>query len=209
MSQSRYEDLCKAFADARASFGAYRSECFFFAATFTRGFADYSGWPRENTSYENVAAPDAAPTQRIEEAMRLDADGFWAFGLRLSLDDAKGKGSVLVRVRFKKLETRYIISLYGFEDFEVAAPTPEALQPIYDSILNAVRRHFAYGLRLFLENGGRGLKIPITADQLAALGAPVRAEGAAAGAAKGPDPVRARPAKKPEERPAARGGKEG
>jgi hypothetical protein len=45
----------------------------------------------------------------------------------------------------------------------------EALQPIYDSILNAVRRHYAYGLRLFLENGGRGLKIPISADQLTGL----------------------------------------
>ncbi len=169
MSQSRYQDLCKAFAEARASFAAYRSECFFFAATFARGFTEYAGWPRENAGYEPVAGVDPAPTQRIEDAMHLDADGFWHFGFRLSLDEPKGRGSILVRIRFKKLETRYIISLYGFEDFEVAAPTPEALQPIYDSILNAVRRHFAYGLRLFLENGGRGLKIPISAEQLTAL----------------------------------------
>ena len=101
--------------------------------------------------------------------MHLDADGFWHFGFRLTLEEPKGKGSILVRVRFKKLETRYIISLYGIEDFEVAAPTPEALQPIYDSLLNAVKRHFAYGQRLFLENGGRGLKIPISAEQLTAL----------------------------------------
>jgi hypothetical protein len=208
MAQSRYQDLCKAFADARASFAAYRSECFFFAATFTRGFGEYSGWPRENTGYERLAAAEATPSQRIEDAMHLDADGFWHFGLRLSLEDPKGKGSVLVRIRFKKLETRYIISLYGTEDFEVAAPTPEALQPIFDSILNAVNRHFAYGLRLFLENGGRGLKIPISAEQLAALAAPVRAEAARTTRAAA-DGGRARPAKKPEERPAARGGKDG
>lgn len=169
MSQSRYQDLCKAFAEARASFAAYRSECFFFAATFARGFTEYAGWPRENAGYEPVAGSEPPPTQRIEDAMHLDADGFWHFGFRLTLDEPKGRGSILVRIRFKKLETRYIISLYGFEDFEVAAPTPEALQPIYDSILNAVRRHFAYGLRLFLENGGRGLKIPISAEQLTAL----------------------------------------
>jgi hypothetical protein len=169
MSQSRYQDLCKAFAEARASFGAYRSECFFFAATFTRGFTEYAGWPREGAGYEPVAGVDPAPTQRIEDAMHLDGDGFWHFGFRLSLEEPKGKGSILIRIRFKKLETRYIISLYGFEDFEVAAPTPEALQPIYESVLNAVKRHYAYGLRLFLENGGRGLKIPISADQLTAL----------------------------------------
>ncbi len=169
MSQSRYQDLCMAFAEARASFAAYRSECFFFAATFARGFTEYAGWPREHATFESVDGVGPEPTQKIEDATHLDADGFWHFGLRLGIEDAKGKGSILVRIRFKKLETRYIISVFGAEDFEVAAPTPEALQPIYDSILNAVRRHFAYGLRLFLENGGRGLKIPISAEQLAAL----------------------------------------
>ncbi|HEX9308783.1 MAG TPA: hypothetical protein VF894_14915 [Anaeromyxobacter sp.] len=169
MSQSRYQDLCKSMAEARARFGAYRSECFFFAATLARGFAEYSGWPREQVGYEPVVAAGGAPTPRIEDAMHLDQDGFWHLGLRLMLEEPKGKGSILLNVRFKKLETRYIISLVGFEDFEVAAPTPEALQPIYDSILNAVKRHFDYGLRLFLENGGRGLKIPISAEQLASL----------------------------------------
>jgi hypothetical protein len=169
MSQSRYQDLCKAFAEARGSFAAYRSECFFFAATFTRGFCDHAGWPRENVAYEPLAGGAGEPTQKVEEALHLDGDGFWHFGLRLALEDPRGKGSIPVRVRFKKLETRYIISLYGFEDFEVAAPTPEALQPIYESILNAVKRHYAYGLRLFLENGGRGLKIPISAEDLTKL----------------------------------------
>ena len=170
MSQSRYQDLSKSLAEARARFSAYRSECFFFAATLSRGFMEYTGWPRELVAYQPVSAAEGgAPTQKIEEAMHLDQDGFWHFGFRLTLDEPKGKGSILLRVRFKKLETRYIISVVGFEDFEVAAPTPEALQPIYDSIINAVRRHFDYGLRLFLENGGRGLKIPISADQLAAL----------------------------------------
>jgi hypothetical protein len=169
VSQSRYQNLCRSLGDARERFNAYRSECFFFAATFARGFAEYSGWPRELVTSENVAGAAAIPKARIEDAMHLDADAFWHFGLRLAVEEPKGKGSILLRVRFKKLETRYIISLYGFEDFEVAAPTPEALQPIYDSILNAVKRHYDYGLRLFLENGGRGLKIPISAEQLVAL----------------------------------------
>jgi hypothetical protein len=173
MSQSRYQELSRSLAKARESFAAYRSECFFFAAQLSRGFTEYAGWPRELVAYEAVAGP-AGDAPRIEDAMHLDQDGFWHFGLRLTVEEPKGKGSILLRVRFKKLETRYIISLVGFEDFEVAAPTAEALQPIYDSILNAVRRHYDYGLRLFLENGGRGLKIQITAEQLVAL---VRAPG--------------------------------
>jgi hypothetical protein len=169
MIQIRYPDLSKSLAEARTRFGAYRSECFFFAAQLSRGFIEYTGWPREQVAYEAVSGAAAAPTQKVEEAMHLDQDGFWHFGLRLTLDEPKGRGSVLLHVRFKKLETRYIISMVGFEDFEVAAPTAEALQPIYDSILNAVKRHYDYGLRLFLENGGRGLKIQISAEQLTAL----------------------------------------
>jgi hypothetical protein len=172
MSHSRYQELSRSLARAREGFKGYRSECFFFAAQLARGFAEYSAWPRELVAYEPVRDGDGpgTPTQRIEDAIHLDQDGFWHFGLRLTLEEPKGSGSILLRVRFKKLETRFIVSLVGFEDFEATAPTPEALQPIYDSILNAVRRHFDYGLRLFLENGGRGLKIPISAADLLALG---------------------------------------
>ena len=168
--QSRYQELCKSFGEARASFAAYRSECLFFAATLVRSFTDYSGWARENVGYEPLGAtePDQS-SPRLEDSLHLDEDGFWHFGLRLILEDGKARGGILVRVRLKKLDTRTIVSLFGTEDYEVPAPTPEALQPIHEAIISAAKRHYAYGLRLFLENGGRGLKIPITADQLSAL----------------------------------------
>jgi hypothetical protein len=170
MTQSRYAVLSKALETARERFSAYRSECVLFAATLSRGLMDYAAWPRELVAYEPVSGDGTGTsTQKIEDAMHLDADAFWHFGLRLFVDEPKGRDSLLLRVRFKKLETRYIISLFEIEDFEVAAPTPEALQPIYDAILNAVKRHYDYGLRLFLENGGRGLKIPISAARLVDL----------------------------------------
>jgi hypothetical protein len=172
---SRYQQLCQTLEDARSQFAAYRSECVLFAATLSRGLIDHAGWPRELVTYEPLPgdAP-AAPTHRIEDAMHLDADAFWHVGLRLAIEEPRARDSILLRLRFKKLDTRYIVSLFGFEDFEVAAPTPEHLQPIYESILNAVRRHYEYGLRLFLENGGRGLKIPISTERLLELarGAP-------------------------------------
>jgi hypothetical protein len=172
---SRYQQLCQSLENARSQFAAYHSECVLFAATLSRGLMDYAGWPRELVTYEPLPgdAP-AAPTHRIEDAMHLDPDAFWHVGLRLAIEEPRARDSILLRVRFKKLDTRYIVSLFGFEDFEVASPTPEQLQPIYESILNAVRRHYDYGLRLFLENGGRGLKIPVSTDRLLELarGAP-------------------------------------
>lgn len=167
MSRSRYQDLCESLEQARAGFAGYRSECVLFAATLSRGLIEYSGWPRELVGYEPVSpGADGAPTQKIEDAIHLGEDGFWHVGLRLALEEPKGRDSILLEIRFKKLETRYIISLFGMEDFEMAEPTPEALQPLHESILNAVKRHYDYGLRLFLENGGRGLKIPISTQRL-------------------------------------------
>jgi len=166
---SRFQELCKSLEDARSRFAGYRSECVLFAATLSRGLMEYAAWPRELVTYEPVTEAGGAPTQAIEDAMHLDGDAFWQFGLRLALEDSSGarqRDSLRLRVRFKKLETRYIVSLFGAEDYEVPAPTPEALRPIYDAILNAISRHYDFGLRLFLENGGRGLRIPINTRRL-------------------------------------------
>jgi hypothetical protein len=213
---SRYQQLCQTLENARSQFAAYRSECVLFAATLSRGLIDHAGWPRELVTYEPLPgdAP-AAPTHRIEDAMHLDADAFWHVGLRLAIEEPRARDSILLRVRFKKLDTRYIVSLFGFEDFEVASPTPEQLHPIYESILNAVRRHYEYGLRLFLENGGRGLKIPVSTDRLLELarGAPPApapgeageaSEGGAEDAAKEAAALEAA-APAPHSKPAARG----
>jgi hypothetical protein len=166
---SRFQELCQSLEAARERFAAYRSECVLFAATLSRGLMEYAGWPRELVNYEPVTEAGGAPTQAIEDAMHLDGDAFWQFGLRLALEAPtapRQRDSIRLRVRFKKLETRYIVSLFGAEDYEVPAPTPEALQPIYDAILAAIGRHYDYGLRLFLENGGRGLRIPINTRRL-------------------------------------------
>ncbi|WP_242340226.1 MULTISPECIES: hypothetical protein [unclassified Anaeromyxobacter] len=202
---NRYQQLCQTLEDARSRFAAYHSECVLFAATLSRGLIEYAGWPRELVTYEPLPGDvPAAPTHRIEDAMHLDADAFWHVGLRLAIEEPRARDSILLRVRFKKLDTRYIVSLFGFEDFEVAAPTPEQLQPIYESILNAVKRHYEYGLRLFLENGGRGLKIPISTDRLLELARGAPPVSAPGEAREGAEAGEEEPAPAPEPAPHAR-----
>lgn len=164
---SPFQELCKALENAREAFKGNRSECVWFAAQLSRGLIDHSGWPRELVSLESLTgATSGTRTENPEDAMNLEDDGFWHVGLRLTLEEPKGRDSILLRIRLKKLEKRYIISLFESEDFEVAEPKPEALQPIYDAILNAVKRHYDHGLRLFLENAGRGSKIPVSSHRL-------------------------------------------
>ncbi len=166
MTQSRYEELCQALEKARDRFAAYRSECTFVASTLARGLVESAAWPPKLVAVEPPGGGDPA---RPEDALVLVDDGFWALGLRLVLEVPKGKDSILVDVKFKKLPSRYIITLFGTEDFEIPEPTPEALAPIYEAILSAVRRHYDFGLPLFLENGGRGLKLKISPARLAEI----------------------------------------
>ena len=171
----KYLDLVNSLDQARATFAGYRSECVLFAASLARGFMEYSGWPRELVAYEanfeSIAGPGGpSVTQKPEDAMWLGEDGFWHLRVRLGVQ-AKLPDLIRLELRVKKLETRYIVSLFGGEDYEVAAPTSDELQAVYDSILNAIRRHYENGLRLFLENGGRGLKVQITASRLVDMAA--------------------------------------
>jgi hypothetical protein len=172
---SKYQELCRALDEARSNFAGYHSECVLFAAALSRGLVEYSGWPRDQvayeTSFESIAGPGGpSVTHKPEEALWLGEDGFWHLRIRL---DLQGKERDLIRleIRLKKLETRYIVSLFGVEDYEVAAPTSDDLRQVFDSILAAIRRHYENGLRLFLENGGRGLKIQISASRLVDMAA--------------------------------------
>ena len=55
----------------------------------------------------------------VQEAMHLDEDTFWHFGMLIRVTGEKTTDVVRVQVRFKKIERRFVISLFGHEDFEI------------------------------------------------------------------------------------------
>ncbi|HET9554151.1 MAG TPA: hypothetical protein VFP50_14380 [Anaeromyxobacteraceae bacterium] len=167
---TRYQDLCTAFEEARKRFSDYRSDCVFFAATFARGLADYLGGPRELVAFEPVGGVRVGdgPTD-VKDAMHLDEDTYWHFGVRLRITSDKVTDAIPLRIRFKKIEGRYVVNLFGHEDFELAEPTPAALQPVYHELFTSVRRHYEDGLRLFLDKRGQNLHIAFTAARQAEI----------------------------------------
>jgi len=169
-STTRYQDLCQALEGARRRFHDYRSDCVFFAATFARGLTEYLGGPRELVSFEPVggARVGDGPTE-VADAMHLDEDTYWHFGLQLRFTADKSADVVPLRIRFKKIESRYVVNLFGHEDFELAEPTPAALQPVYDELVASVRRHYDDGLRLFLDRRGQNLHLAFTAARQAEI----------------------------------------
>ena len=169
-SQTRYGELSHAFEDARKRFSDYRSDCVFFAATFARGLTEFMQGPRDLVSFEPVAGlrQGDGPVE-VQEAMHLDEDTYWHFGVLMRVAGGKGGDVLRFQVRFKKIEKRWVISLFGHEDFELTEPTPAALQPVYEELFTSVRKHYEDGLRLFLDKRGQNLHLPFSAARQAEI----------------------------------------
>ena len=168
---TRYQDLCHALESARRRYHDYRSDCGFFAATFVRGLTEYLGGPRELVSFEPVGGARAGelPPTQAADAMHLDEDTYWHLAMQLRFV-ADGSADVLpLRIRFKKIESRFVVNLFGHEDFELAEPSPTALQPVYDELLTSIKRHYDDGLRLFLDRRGQNLHVGFTAARQAEI----------------------------------------
>ena len=169
-NQTRYQDLCHSLVEARKRSRDYRSDCVFFAATFARGLTEYLGAGRDAVCFEPVAgASEGGGPVDVQDSMRLDEDTYWHFGLRLQLAAGKANDSVHLTLRFKKMEGRYVVNLFGHEDFELAEPSPAALEPVFTELLESMKRHYEDGLRLFLDKRGQNLHMPFTAARQAEI----------------------------------------
>jgi hypothetical protein len=163
-----YQLICKAYAISRENYAAYRSECALFAGTFSRGFADYLGGARDAISYESLrGVREGDGPVDVQEAMHLDEDTFWHFGMQIKVAGEKSNDVVRVAVRFKKIERRFVISLFGHEDFEITEPNALTLEPVYEVLVASIRRHYEDGLRLFLDKRGQNLHLPFSAARQA------------------------------------------
>jgi hypothetical protein len=155
---SRFQDVKKAFADARKKYDGYYSQCAYFAGAFSRALVDGFGWPRELVTWER---PGAGPVEHVEDALVLDADTFWHCGLRLRLETAPSPGHELpLNLRFKRAGDRFLLELFPGVEFDVREPTPDAFRPVLDALYEEIVTHYARGLELFLENRTGKLRIP-------------------------------------------------
>jgi hypothetical protein len=166
LQKTPYQDLCQSLEDARKRSRDYRSDCVFFASQFVRQLTEFMGGPRDMVTFEAVSGvrEGDGPVQP-EEAIVLDEDTYYHMGLRLRLAAEKATDEIKLHVRFKKIEKLYVINLFGHEDFELAEPTPSALEPVFAELIVSLKRHYEDGLRLFLDKRGQNLHMVFTAQR--------------------------------------------
>jgi hypothetical protein len=155
---SRFQDVKTAYAAARKKYDGYYSQCAYFAGAFSRALVDSFGWPRELVTWER---PGVGPVEHVEDALVLEPDTFWHLGLILRLEKTTPEDEALrLAVRFKRAGDGYLLELFPGVEFEVREPSPEAFQPVLDTLYEEIATHYQRGLDLFLENRTGKLRIP-------------------------------------------------
>jgi len=164
---SRFQDVKKAFATAKKTYDGYYSQCAYFAGAFSRAIIDQFGWPRELVSWDR---PGAGRVDRVEDAIVLQADTFWHFGVHLQLQEDQSRDDLRIAVRFKKSGDGYLIELFPGVELDVREPTAEAFQPVLDALYEEIVLHYVRGLELFLDNRAGRLRIPFVPPEPKSLG---------------------------------------
>jgi hypothetical protein len=155
---SRFQDVKTAYAAARKKYDGYYSQCAYFAGAFSRALVDSFGWPRELVTWER---PGVGTVEHVEDALVLEPDTFWHLGLILRLEKSTPEDEALrLAVRFKRAGDGYLLELFPGVEFEVREPSPEAFQPVLDTLYEEIATHYQRGLDLFLENRTGKLRIP-------------------------------------------------
>jgi hypothetical protein len=153
---NKFAEVRRAFADAQDRFAAYRAECVHFAAAFTRAVIEDFGWPRELVRYGDGSA------EYPEDVMRLAADGCWELPMALQVREGEAVDTIAFQLRFRRAGDDWYLQLFPGVEFEVAAPTREALAPALDALHRALRAHYEQGLTHFLEGRSGRLHLPYT-----------------------------------------------
>lgn len=157
---SKFTEVRRAFAEAQDRFAAYRAECAHFAAAFVRALMEELGWPRELVRFG-----DDARVEHPEGAMQLADDGYWELPVALLVKERDQVDTLAVRLRFRRSGDDWQLQLFPGVEFEVAAPTREALAPVLDALHRAIRAHYEHGLTHFLDGRGSRLHLPYAPPQ--------------------------------------------
>jgi hypothetical protein len=151
---SKFSEVRRAFAEAQDRFAAYRAECVHFAAAFTRALMEDFAWPRELVRYGD------GTSEYPESVMKLGGDGCWELPIALQVREGQASDVVAFTLRFRRSGDDWQLQLFPGVEFEVAAPTREALAPALDALHRALKAHYEQGLAHFLDGRSARLHLP-------------------------------------------------
>lgn len=148
---NRYVQLCEANAVSIKHLISHKTECAKFVRRFTEGFIEHLRCPFESIQVFNLKNGfNRRYPCSSSHAIILEADGFWHFGLAVSLQRAEGVDAqpVLFNLSIKKDHSFFIIKIKETnETFRVQPTNKRQLTTLYAAIIHALedlRRNAAH-----------------------------------------------------------------
>lgn len=149
---SKYEDICKAYADARRAFKQYEETCRNFARDLVYGMIDYFDWPQDQEITYIPLGEEIGPNDRfyaLAGAMRLDDHAFWHFGVELTVRESLGGGhsaQFLMSFFIKKSGPHFIVKLgANGREIKIHENRKGELDPFFEAVFVQIVEFFKNG----------------------------------------------------------------
>ncbi|MEM7333875.1 MAG: hypothetical protein AAF490_17435 [Chloroflexota bacterium] len=161
---SKYEEICKSYADARRAFRDYQTTCRDFARDLIYGMIDYFEWPQDQEITYIPLGEEISPNDRfyaIAGAMRMDDHAFWHFGVELTVRESATSGhptTILMSFFIKKTGSHFIVKLGGNgREIKIHENRKNDLDPFFDAVFKQIVDFFKRGYIDAVTNQGSDL----------------------------------------------------
>jgi hypothetical protein len=160
--QSRYAQLCRAYAKNLTDFKQYKETCYRFLNQLMIKLQDAYDIPPERLCLRSKQDPKQL-TDNLMEAMDMQKDTFWHVRISITVF-ADAEGDVKERMSFeimvKKLPTYFVLAIPNEQEFNID-DNPQHdwdFSLFFDYVFNSLKNFYEHELERFLNTGATGKK---------------------------------------------------
>jgi hypothetical protein len=162
---SKYEELCRAYAESVERQGKYINECCEFATFLANGIAQHFELPRAQIGFVTDRCPDRVWQDCNSVVAQLKTDGYLYFEEEITFYDnptrPERKFIFTLRKNLKKLQDSFLLEIIGYnERFMLTRGDEEGLKLFYESLFKKMKAYFDtpfldFTVKNFLEELGQ------------------------------------------------------
>jgi hypothetical protein len=150
---SKFLELCKSLSKSRAELDKYRRHCWKVGHQFVEGYKSYLDAPDGAIRVIPISSSINLETPYTNmDAMSLDENGFWQFGILISLE-AGGvpPNRLTIRVRMRNTPNGLLISVLKDHEGVIIKSTDEGdFSAVYELMQSTINLYYQEGLDRFL-----------------------------------------------------------
>ena len=150
---SKFLDLCKSLSKSRAELDKYRRHCWKVGHQFIEGYKSYLDAPDGAIRVIPMSSSiNLENTYSIMDAISLDENGFWQFGILISLEAGGVPPDRLkIRVRMRNTPNGLLINVLEDHEGVIVDSTNEGdFLAVYELMQNTINLYYQEGLDRFL-----------------------------------------------------------